>query len=57
MELDTARLSERSSLFYCETLDGAELSVVSFEAREQINQLSSTEVSLLAWGAAAGRPR
>lgn len=56
MELDTARLSERSSLFYCEAVEPAELSVVSFDVREQINQLSSTEVSLLSWGTAAGIP-
>jgi len=56
MDLNTTRLAERSALFCCEALDGAELSVVSFEAREQVNQLSSTEVSLLAWGAAAATP-
>ncbi|MFO0588527.1 MAG: type VI secretion system tip protein TssI/VgrG [Polyangiaceae bacterium] len=56
MGLDIARLSERSFLFCCEAMDSAELSVVSFEAREQVNQLSSTDVILLAWGSAAVTP-
>lgn len=56
MEIDLARLSERASLFCCEAMESAELSVVSFEVDERVNQISVADVSLLAWGAAAAVP-